>query len=101
MKTKRIGDWITECLSDNEEMTTDEIRMFINSRCRYGTTGRALANVLSKDARFEKVGQVWAQKGVTKYLMSVWSLSLVPIRLSGAATVDMRRFKDAEARDGG
>lgn len=75
MKTKRIAMWCIQCLLDGKHRTTEQIREYINEKSRYGTTGHGLANILAKDTRFKKVGEIWATRGIGKYKVKVWTLT--------------------------
>jgi hypothetical protein len=56
MKTKRLREKLHQFLLEEGRLTTEDLYQRINRAFRHGTTMNALANCLSKDARFRKVG---------------------------------------------
>jgi len=75
MRTVRVKRWCKEALYD-DELTTAEIKEFINERCTHGTTTHGLANVLGRDkSTFKKVGMDVNTDGMDPYKVTVWTLT--------------------------
>ena len=78
MKTARLRRMIKTYLSDKPRTTT-EIKDYINSNYKHGTTSHVLGNILAKDSSFKKVGTAVISthsQGVShSYSVTVWGLS--------------------------
>jgi len=83
MKTIRIVVWIEKCLSEAKydgietgQASTGQILEWINDNTRHGTTPHALGNVLSKNPKFEKCGNIKVGAFVSgHYQQALWKLT--------------------------
>ena len=79
-RTRRLREEVRVLLEEVGSANTVEIFDHLNDRFRWGATMNQVGNIMAKDNRFSKVGQVRGQFRGSVYTVCVWSLT--PTELS-------------------
>lgn len=73
-RTVRLRRIIGELLRDHGPMSTVEIYDRLNERLSWGATMSQIGNIMGKDRRFVKTGQVSGVFRVGRYQVCTWDL---------------------------
>ncbi len=74
-RTRRLREEVLKLLEVNGTANTVEIFDHLNERFRWGATMNQVGNIMAKDNRFSKVGQVRGPFRGSVYTVCVWGLS--------------------------
>ena len=74
-RTKRLREEVHKFLGERGRANTVEVFDHLNERFSWGATMNQVGNILAKDTRFEKVGNVRDFFRGARYSVCIWSLS--------------------------
>ncbi|MEE3083540.1 MAG: DUF3860 domain-containing protein [Candidatus Thermoplasmatota archaeon] len=74
-RTKRLREAVHFFLEKEGTANTVEVFDYLNSRFSWGATMNQVGNILAKDRRFAKIGNVRGLFRGTRYSVCVWALS--------------------------
>jgi len=73
-RTKRLREAVRVFLEDRSRANTVEVFDHLNERFSWGATMNQVGNILAKDPRFEKVGNVRGYFRGGRYSVCLWAL---------------------------
>ncbi len=74
-RTRRLRAEVLSLLEERGTANTVEIFDHLNDRFRWGATMNQVGNIMAKDSRFSKVGQIRGPFRGSVYTVCVWGLS--------------------------
>jgi hypothetical protein len=74
-RTKRLREEVLKFLTERGRANTVEVFDHLNERFSWGATMNQVGNILAKDTRFEKVGNVRDFFRGARYSVCIWALS--------------------------
>ena len=74
-RTKRLREEVHKFLTERGRANTVEVFDHLNERFSWGATMNQVGNILAKDTRFEKVGNVRNFFRGARYSVCLWALS--------------------------
>ena len=80
-RTRRLRAEVLSLLEERGTANTVEIFDHLNDRFRWGATMNQVGNIMAKDSRFSKVGQIRGPFRGSVYTVCVWGLSLSLIHI--------------------